>query len=96
MKYDEYLELSKGLSNPDTMADVLVTFLDNLKGDLTVKESLEATNAQLTEQNNMLRDTNTKLALRVTGVPETPPEPEKELEGQEALDDLVNRIREDK
>lgn len=59
MKADDYNTIIRTISNPDTMSDGLVQLSEKLKSD-------ELEFNKLTESNNNLRDTNSKLALRIT------------------------------
>ncbi|MCM1439819.1 MAG: hypothetical protein NC131_11560 [Roseburia sp.] len=97
MTIDEYKNLSTALTNADTAADTLLTLMDNLEKDLAERDSLKSANDTLTEQLNTVRDANTRLALRVMGNPPTPNNdtPPEKLEGKAAIDDLVNRIKQE-
>lgn len=59
MKVSDYADIISKLSNPDTSAEGLVELNDRLKID-------EEEYTKITESVNTLRDTNSKLALRVT------------------------------
>lgn len=87
MKRSDYDEIITKLSNPDLQADGLVELAERLKAD-------EAAFNDMSKSIDNLRDTNAKLALRITTPLEankeddtTPPEP--------TLDDLMNKLRED-
>lgn len=72
MKKAEYDEILKNLADPDQAAQALVDLATKLAADET-----EFTN--LTNSVNTLRDTNAKLALRITApVTEPKTEPEKD------------------
>lgn len=59
MKKDNYTAIIEKLSNPDTFADALIDLSSQLDNDCNEYN-------KLVESNNNLRDTNSKLALRVT------------------------------
>lgn len=59
MKKDNYTSIIEKLSNPDTFADGLIDLNSQLDNDCNEYE-------KLVTSNNSLRDTNSKLALRVT------------------------------
>lgn len=87
MKRSDYDEIITKLSNPDLQADGLVELAERLTAD-------EAAFNDMSKSIDNLRDTNAKLALRITTPLEaskeddtTPPEP--------TLDDLMNKLRED-
>lgn len=72
MKIEDYSNIIEKLSNPDTAAEGLVDLNTQLGVDAKAYEDLQ-------KSNDTLRDSNSKLALRITGVtipPETPPDPE--------------------
>lgn len=72
MRADDYKEIIQSISNPDTMSEGLIQLSEKLKTD-------EFEFNKIVESNNNLRDTNSKLALRITtGVPEKAPEPTNE------------------
>lgn len=72
MKADDYNNIIKQISDPDTMSEGLVQLSEKLKTD-------EMDFNRLVESNNNLRDTNSKLALRITnGVEPKKPEPTNE------------------
>ena len=72
MKADDYNNIIKQISDPDTMSEGLVQLSEKLKTD-------EMDFNRLVESNNNLRDTNSKLALRITnGVESKKPEPTNE------------------
>lgn len=69
MRADDYSNIIKQISDPDTMSEGLVQLSEKLKTD-------EMDYNRLVESNNNLRDTNSKLALRITnGVEPKKPEP---------------------
>lgn len=87
MKRSDYDEIITKLSNPDLQADGLVELAERLTAD-------EAAFDDMSKSIDNLRDTNAKLALRITTPLEaskeddtTPPEP--------TLDDLMDKLRED-
>lgn len=87
MKRSDYDEIITKLSNPDLQADGLVELAERLTAD-------EAAFNDMSKSIDNLRDTNAKLALRITTPLEaskeddtTPPEP--------TLDDLMDKLRED-
>lgn len=72
MRANDYDTIIKQISNPDTMSEGLVQLSDKLKND-------ELEYNKIIESNNNLRDTNSKLALRITnGVEPKAPEPTNE------------------
>lgn len=80
MRKADYSDIITLLGNPDTVAEGLVKLSDKLTVD-------EAEFGRLTESNNSLRDTNAKLALRITE-PVKVTEPEKEKTDEEIFNDL--------
>lgn len=87
MKRSDYDEIITKLSNPDLQADGLVELAERLTAD-------EAAFNDMSKSIDNLRDTNAKLALRITTPLEaskeddtTPPEP--------TLDDLMDKLRDD-
>lgn len=79
-KLNEYEELIKSASNPDTMPDALATILKNIKEDAEEYESLNKANEELNNRVKTLQDTNTKLFLNQLG---TKQEEKKEEEKKE-------------
>ena len=72
MRADDYNNIIKQISDPDTMSEGLVQLSEKLKTD-------EMEYNRIVESNNNLRDTNSKLALRITnGVEPKKPEPTNE------------------
>lgn len=72
MQFKNYEGIIGKLSNPDLMADGLTELSEQLKKD-------EADYNSIVTSNNNLRDTNSKLALRITNVIDPPkPEPTRE------------------
>lgn len=68
----DYDGIIKQLSNPDTMSEALIQLSEKLKTD-------EVEFNRLIESNNNLRDTNSRLALRLTNnVEPVKPEPTNE------------------
>lgn len=77
MKLDAYESIIKQVSNPDTLAEGLVNLREQLKTD-------EANYNNLLNSNNTLRDTNAKLALRITNDVSIKNEPELSREEKSA------------
>ena len=77
MKLDAYESIIKQVSNPDTLAEGLVNLREKLKTD-------EANYKSLVNSNNTLRDTNAKLALRITNDVSIKNEPELSREEKSA------------
>lgn len=59
MKVDDYKDIITSISNPDTMSEGLIMLNEQLKND-------EMSFNKLMDSNNNLRDTNARLALRIT------------------------------
>lgn len=85
MNASEYEAIIQKISNPDTLAEGLVELNDKLKND-------EDTYNRLVESNNSLRDTNSKLALRITTPIEVNKEPEVK---EETYEEFLSRLKED-
>lgn len=85
MNTSEYEAIIQKISNPDTLAEGLVELNDKLKND-------EDTYNRLVESNNNLRDTNSKLALRITTPIEVKEEPEVK---EETYEEFLSRLKED-
>lgn len=83
MKASNYESVLQKISNPDTLADGLVELNDMLKTDETEFN-------KLVESNNSLRDTNSKLALRITTPVETKVEPEVP---EETYEDFLTKLK---
>ena len=77
MKLDDYESIIKQVSNPDTLAEGLVNLREQLKTD-------EVNYNNLVTSNNTLRDTNAKLALRITNDVSIKNEPELSREEKSA------------
>ena len=92
MKYEEYEQALRNLaSNPDTMVAGLDAFLENLKNDLTVRDTLEAENVKLSDRIRDLQDTNMKLWISKGGKPDDP-EPEELPEGDAVIDEILKEL----
>lgn len=90
MKYDEYVtKINSVLSEPDTALTNVTGVLDELKADLTSKETLEAENETLKKRISDLQDTNMKLYLSITGTEETP-EDDEPVEGVGVIDEFLD------
>lgn len=87
MEFKDYKSMIEGIvAAPETLATSAIGLLDNLKTDL---ESLESVKEQLKTQDTKIRDlqdTNTKLFLRVTSIPEQAAPP---ATADNLLDDLM-------
>lgn len=59
MRASDYTEIIQQVSNPDTLAEGLVNLRERLRTD-------ELSYQELVNSNNTLRDTNGKLAARIT------------------------------
>lgn len=80
MKATDYNDIITTLSNPDTAADGLVRLKEKLTADETEYNNL-------LKSNNDLRDTNSKLALKITSPVEV-----KEPEHVETNDEKFYRL----
>lgn len=96
MKKSEYESIIKDLSNPDKVAEAILSLSDKLTQDESEYNTLIDSNNTLKTSNDTLRDTNAKLALRVTSTVENLKENNeqerdyyKELE-QDILEGLEN------
>lgn len=92
MKAESYNSIIEKISNPDTLAEGLVDLKTALGAD-------EADYKKLEESNATLRDTNARLALRITEPvtqkePETK-EPTKEEVWAQYKETLINNMKED-
>lgn len=95
MKYEDYVDKINGvLAEPDTSLTNVTGILEDLKADLTSKETLEAENETLRKRISDLQETNMKLYLSITGA-ETEEEKE-EAEGVEVIDEFLNKIFDEK
>lgn len=84
----DYNDIITSLSNPDTVSDGLVRLSEKLLAD-------EQQFSKLTESINNLRDTNAKLALRIT-TPVEIKEPEAEKTDEQLFDELFSsKFKED-
>lgn len=83
MKKEDYTDIIKGLTNPDTQADALVQLSDKL-----ALHEMEYINNQNTI--NGLRDINAKLALRITEPIKDQP---KEEPKQDPYELLINDLK---
>lgn len=100
MKYDDYVSKINGvLAEPDTALTNVTGVLDELKADLTSKETLEAENETLKKRISDLQDTNMKLYLSITGTETNSDEDDEPVEGVGVIDeflDIAFKEREDK
>ena len=76
MKKSDYNDIITKISNPDTMAEGIVDLTNKLEAD-------EKDFERISKSINDLRDTNSKLALKITNVVQDTPTPE-DLAKQEA------------
>lgn len=79
MKVAEYNDVITMLGNPDTVSEGLIQLSEKLKTD-------ELEYNKIVDSNNNLRDTNSKLALRITNT--IPPEKHVEPTNEEIFDNL--------
>lgn len=84
MKVTDYTAIIDKLSNPDTAAEGLVDLDAQLKKD-------EEDYNKIFESNNTLRDTNSKLALRITGAPTGQQSQNQEPESETPAFDLLQQ-----
>lgn len=84
MKVTDYAGIVEKLSNPDTAAEGLVDLDAQLKKD-------EEDYNKIFESNNTLRDTNSKLALRITGAPTGQQEQNQEPQSETPAFDLLQQ-----
>lgn len=90
MKYDEYVSKINGvLAEPDTALTSVTGVLDELKADLTSKETLEAENETLKKRISDLQDTNMKLYLSITGTETNSDEDDEPVEGVGVIDEFL-------
>ena len=87
MKKSDYDEIITKLSNPDLQADGLVELSEKLAADETAFN-------EMSKSIDSLRDTNAKLALRITTPLEAPKEEDK-TPPEPTLEDLMDKLRED-
>lgn len=76
-KIEDYEDLIKIASNPDTMPEALATILKNLKADAEEYASLDEANRELNGRIKTLQDTNTKLLLSQVRTKQEEPEEEE-------------------
>lgn len=92
MKYDEYVSKINGvLAEPDTALTNVTGVLDELKADLTSKETLEAENETLKKRISDLQETNMKLYLSITGT-DTETEEDDPVEGAGVIDEFLSNV----
>ena len=92
MKYDEYVTKINGvLAEPDTALTNVTGVLDELKADLTSKETLEAENETLKKRISDLQETNMKLYLSITGT-DTETEEDDPVEGAGVIDEFLSNV----
>ena len=92
MKYDDYVSKINGvLAEPDTALTNVTGVLDELKADLTSKESLEAENETLKKRISDLQETNMKLYLSITGT-DTETEDDEPVEGAGVIDEFLSKV----
>lgn len=90
MKYDEYVtKINSVLAEPDTALTNVTGVLDDLKADLTSKETLEAENETLKKRISDLQDTNMKLYLSITGNETNSDEEDEPVEGVGVIDEFL-------
>lgn len=91
MKYDEYVTKLNGvLAEPDTALSNVTGVLDELKADLTSKETLEAENESLKKRISDLQETNMKLYLSITGTETNSDEDDEPVEGVGVIDEFLD------
>ena len=96
MTETEWYALLDSTLDPTAGAGAVVQLKDAVTAALAKSQSDADTIATLTEENKRLRDTNSQLALRVTSsIKIEEPEPEEKTPEQ-AFDDLINRIKEER
>lgn len=97
MKYEEYENLiNEALENPDKATASFKDVLTNLKTDIT---TLTTQAEKISEQEKRIRDlqdTNMKLFLSQTGQRKEEKEEPEEKTGQDAIDEFIAKITEDK
>ena len=92
MKYDDYVsKIKEVLAEPDTALTNVTGVLDELKADLTSKESLEAENETLKKRISDLQETNMKLYLSITGT-DTETEDDEPVEGAGVIDEFLSKV----
>ena len=90
MKFNDYEVIIGQLLDDNLRSEAIVSLTDLLKADEAKYNSINNEIKELTESNTKLRDTNSKLALRVTGLVEAPEE-EKTLD--EIKDEWIKKAR---
>ena len=92
MKYDDYVSKINGvLAEPDTALTNVTGVLDELKADLTSKESLEAEKKKKKKRISDLQETNMKLYLSITGT-DTETEDDEPVEGAGVIDEFLSLV----
>ena len=76
MKKSDYNDIITKISNPDTMAEGIIDLTNKLEAD-------EKDFERISKSINDLRDTNSKLALKITNVVQDPGPTPEELAKQE-------------
>lgn len=94
MTLEEYRKTIKDLSDDDKRSEAIITLSDEIEKDLAIVENYNSKLEEKEETINSLRETNAKLALRITN--EYLGEGEKEEEEIKSVDDLINMLKEDK
>lgn len=94
MEYERYKQLLSDMVNPDKQAEAILAVSDGLETDLARLRTLEDENKKLTETVASLRDTNSKLVLRVTE-PLRITEVEEEETPEKAFNTLIGKIKEE-
>lgn len=92
MTLEEYRKTIKDLSDDNKRSEAIITLSDEIEKDLAIVENCNSKLEEKEEIINSLRETNAKLALRITN--EYLGEEEKEEEIK-SVDDLVNMLKEE-
>lgn len=95
MKLEEYKALLNDMMDADKSASTLVSLTDALTVDIAELDALRTERTALSNKVNELRDTNSKLALRITGVVDNTTDPidaieTKFMEGVKEFGSTIN------
>lgn len=87
MKMEDYKGIIEKIGNPDTIAEGLVDLNSQLQKDFDDYKAVKASN-------DTLRDTNSKLALRITETVKTDDKDLQEQEQEDVYDTFMNQLTE--
>lgn len=91
MTLEEYRKTIKDLSDDNKRSEAIITLSDEIEKDLAIVENFNSKLEEKEEIINSLRETNAKLALRITNEYLG----EEEEEEIKSVDDLVNMLKEE-